>query len=209
MTSNTDINVTNYNLTLDYNNSYTIKLDDVVIPGGVITVPAASLGYSSSVAGLNYSMQYDPSKWSIGAGNIVDYNYIQTEEKTPEPEEIQDNSITLEEVLTLANIQKKLYNQSKQMGWHNKPRDFGTMIALCHSELSEALEGARKDLWDDHLTHRPMPEVELADCIIRILDLAGREGYDVAGALAEKHEYNRTRADHQLKNREAEGGKKF
>jgi hypothetical protein len=207
MTSNTDINVTNYNLT-DFNSSYTIKLDDVVIPGGVITVPA-TLGYSSSVAGLNYSMQYDPSKWSIGVGNIVDYNYIQTEEKTPEPEETQDNLITLEEVLTLANIQKKLYNQSKQMGWHNKPRDFGTMIALCHSELSEALEGARKDLWDDHLTHRPMPEVELADCIIRILDLAGREGYDVAGALAEKHEYNRTRADHQLKNREAEGGKKF
>jgi hypothetical protein len=207
MTSNTDINVTNYNLTLDYNNSYTIKLDDVVIPGGVITVPAASLGYSNSL--LNNSMQYDLSKWSIGAGNIVDYNYIQTEEKTPEPEETQDNSITLEEVLTLANIQKKLYNQSKQMGWHNKPRDFGTMIALCHSELSEALEGARKDLWDDHLTHRPMSEVELADCIIRILDLAGREGYDVAGALAEKHEYNRTRADHQLKNREAEGGKKF
>jgi hypothetical protein len=207
MTSNTDINFTNYNLTLDYNNSHTIKLDDVVIPGGVITVPAALLGYSNSL--LNYSMQYDPSKWSIGAGNIVDYNYIQTEEKTPEPEETQDNSITLEEVLTLANIQKKLYNQSKQMGWHNKPRDFGTMIALCHSELSEALEGARKDLWDDHLTNRPMSEVELADCIIRILDLAGREGYDVAGALAEKHEYNRTRADHQLKNREAEGGKKF
>jgi len=208
MTSNTDINVTNYNLT-DFNSSYTIKPDDVVIPGGVITAPATLSGYSSSVAGLNYSMQYDPSKWSIGVGNIVDYNYIQTEEKTPEPEETQDNLITLEEVLTLANIQKKLYNQSKQMGWHNKPRDFGTMIALCHSELSEALEGARKDLWDDHLTHRPMPEVELADCIIRILDLAGREGYDVAGALAEKHEYNRTRADHQLKNREAEGGKKF
>jgi hypothetical protein len=54
-----------------------------------------------------------------------------------------------------------------------------------------------------------MLEVELADCIIRILDLAGREGLDVAGAIAEKHEYNANRADHKLENREASGGKKF
>lgn len=119
------------------------------------------------------------------------------------------NVITLQEIQVLKSIQEKCYNQSFEMGWHKKHRDDGTFIALIHSEISEALEGLRKMLNDDHLTNRPMAEVELADAIIRILDFAQYKGYDVPGALAEKHSYNRTRADHQLENREKEGGKKF
>lgn len=46
-------------------------------------------------------------------------------------------------------------------------------LCLTHSELSEALEGHRKGLMDDKLTHQPMLEVELADAVIRIADLAG------------------------------------
>lgn len=117
--------------------------------------------------------------------------------------------LTVEEVSALRSIQKKLHGQAKAMGWHNKPREVGTMLALCHSELSEALEGARKDLMDDHLTNRKMFEVELADTVIRILDLAERENADIASAVAEKHAYNGERADHKLENREASGGKKF
>ena len=120
-----------------------------------------------------------------------------------------DYSITLRDVTSLQIVQDKLHGQAKAMGWHNKPREIGTLIALCHSELSEALEGARKDLYDDHLPHRKMIEVELADCIIRILDMAGALNLDVAGAIAEKHHYNANRADHKLANRESDGGKKF
>lgn len=82
-------------------------------------------------------------------------------------------------------------------------------MALMHSELSEALEGMRKDLMDDHLPDRQMIEVELADAIIRILDTAGYLGLDVGGAISEKLAYNANRADHKRENREKEGGKKI
>lgn len=106
-------------------------------------------------------------------------------------------------------------------GWHNdkatgqplSPDEqkalFPTRIALCHSELSEALEGDRKNLMDDHLPHRKMAEVELADAAIRIFDLAGAMGYDLGGAIAEKLAYNAQRADHKQEARQAAGGKAY
>ena len=109
----------------------------------------------------------------------------------------------------LNNIRDYCYNQSKEAGWHDNPREDGTMIALIHSEVSEAMEGLRKDLMDDHLPHRPMAEVELADTIIRICDFAGHKGYDLSGAVKEKREYNLHRADHKKENRAKNGGKKF
>lgn len=80
---------------------------------------------------------------------------------------------------------------------------------LMVSEISEAMEGARKNLMDDKLPHRPMEEVELADCVIRIMDYCGGRGLDIAGAIIEKMEYNRTREDHQIANRKKENGKLF
>ena len=94
-------------------------------------------------------------------------------------------------------------------GWHEKPREVGTMLCLVHSEISEAMEGNRKDLMDDKLPERKMFEVELADAVIRIFDLAGREGLDLGGAVYEKLLYNQIRPDHKKEAREAEGGKQY
>lgn len=88
-------------------------------------------------------------------------------------------------------------------------RNFGELIALAHSELSEALEGHRKNLMDDKLPHRPMVEVELADTMIRILDTARGLGMDLGGAMAEKMIYNASRVDHTAAHRLTENGKKY
>jgi len=88
-------------------------------------------------------------------------------------------------------------------------RNKGELIALMHSELSECLEGERKDLMDDKLPHRKMAEVELADTMIRIFDYAGAFGYDLQGAFEEKMAYNATREDHKHEARKIAGGKQF
>lgn len=80
---------------------------------------------------------------------------------------------------------------------------------LTVSELSEGMEGYRKGLMDDHLPHREMLEVELADAIIRIGDLAGALGYNLAETVREKMAYNAQRADHKPGNRTQVNGKKF
>ncbi len=88
-------------------------------------------------------------------------------------------------------------------GWWDEPRKDGELVALIHSEASELLEALRH--------HNPMSlkiptflesEEELADIIIRCLDMAEARGYDLAGALLAKIEYNRTR-EHK------HGGKAF
>ena len=123
-----------------------------------------------------------------------------------------------EEQLIVAGIEalgKLCYGESHKAGWwHNldgtpKTRNKAEMICLMHSELSEAMEGVRKNLQDDKLPHRSMVEVELADTIIRIMDFSEGFGLDVAGAIVEKVEYNRNRADHKIENRKLEGSKNF
>jgi NTP pyrophosphatase (non-canonical NTP hydrolase) len=101
-------------------------------------------------------------------------------------------------------------------GWYHNPvtrepldRNVPEMLALIHSEISEALEGVRKDLMDDKLPHRKAVETELADALIRIFDLAGFLELDVAAAVIEKGRFNRIREDHKIENRAKEGGKKF
>lgn len=90
-----------------------------------------------------------------------------------------------------------------------KSRNVGEMLCLITSELCEAMEGHRKDLMDDKLPHRKMFEVELADALIRLLDLAGGMNLDLGGAFVEKMAYNAQRPDHKLENRIKPGGKAY
>lgn len=123
------------------------------------------------------------------------------------------------QVEALAELQAHVYQGNVKAGWWTNlatgelkaKGDITEVLAklcLVHSEVSEACEGVRKNLMDDKLPHRKMGEVELADAVIRILDLCGHEGYDLAGAIQEKLLFNQVRPDHKIENRLAEGGKK-
>jgi NTP pyrophosphatase (non-canonical NTP hydrolase)/BMFP domain-containing protein YqiC len=106
-------------------------------------------------------------------------------------------------------------HQANQKWWIDintgKPitRNKAEMLCLIHSEVSEALEGTRKDLMDDHLPHRKMEEVEMADVIIRVFDYCAGHSLDLHGAFVEKMEYNARRADHTIEERLKANGKKF
>ncbi len=103
------------------------------------------------------------------------------------------------------------HRRSRTAGWWSTPElsNIPTKLCLIHSEISEGMEGFRKGLMDDHLPQRKMIEVELADAMIRIGDLAAALNLDLGGAIDEKLEYNLHREDHKAEVRNAAGGKTF
>ena len=164
---------------------------------------------------------------------------------------------------------KEIHAQNVAVGWWDNPNPcIYEKLQLVSTEIAEATEAERKNLMDDHLPHRKGGEVELADALIRVLDLGGylnlfftlrlhsdrypdsiggkhlainqkivnmaneigdgtppnksyakliqlivyvanSQGYDIEGAMLEKIEYNKQRADHKRINRAKVGGKSF
>lgn len=119
----------------------------------------------------------------------------------------------------LNEIKREIHKNAVAHGWWDKEKSFPEIIALIHSELSEALEEDRERRphiyfvverkqadgkiipemrtdWGDGSFDGQKPEgvgIELADAIIRILDYCEHAGIDIDAAIRMKHEYNKTR----------------
>ena len=102
----------------------------------------------------------------------------------------------------LNDLAKEIHENAVSKGWWETERPFPEIIALCHSELSEALEEYRDGrpvsaiYFQGDKTGHDKPEgvpVELADCIIRILDYCGHKGINIDEVIRLKVNYNKTR----------------
>lgn len=103
----------------------------------------------------------------------------------------------------LNDLARTCYEIAKSKGWHEDPvlPRLPTMLVNIHGEVSEAWEEVRKPsfvptqiYYDVEKPTKPegLP-VELADVLIRVLDLAYAAGIDMDAAVAIKQRYNETR----------------
>lgn len=80
-------------------------------------------------------------------------------------------------MVDITAIANEIHAENVKVGWWDdypvKTDRHETAMMLVVSEISEAMEGHRKNLMDDHLPEFKMFDVELADALIRLLDLAG------------------------------------
>ena len=112
---------------------------------------------------------------------------------------------------TLNQLRDEIHEYAISKGFWDKERETGTLLMLCVSELAEAMEADRNVLyadleliekdkenfidfkWSFENSIKDTFEDELADTIIRILDLCGAKGIDIEKHIELKMKYNATR----------------
>lgn len=108
-------------------------------------------------------------------------------------------------------LAQEIHLNAKRKGFFDEPKNIGEMLCLIHSEVSEALEADRKDHYCGFEVHtiealnnenfntefvsgvKNTFEDELADVMIRVMDLAAFKGIDLEGHIKAKMRYNSTR----------------
>lgn len=88
---------------------------------------------------------------------------------------------------SISQLIEEAHETAKSKGWHDKPVETGTWLALIHSEVSEALEADRKGDKENFAE-------ELADVCIRVFDLCGLKGIDLERKIEEKMKFNKSRS---------------
>ena len=102
--------------------------------------------------------------------------------------------------MNIKELQEEVHAVAKEKGWHDTPCTTGDLISLCHAELSEAFEQTRISrnytdiFFNDRVGKKPEGfAIELADLIMRVLDIAELYKIDLEQAIKIKLAYNKTR----------------
>lgn len=116
-------------------------------------------------------------------------------------------------------LSKEIHQNAKNKGFFDNERNIGEMLCLIHSEVSEALEADRKSKYttgnieminsfvvdqmfvtDFKIVVKDTFEDELADIMIRVMDLAAFKGINLEQHILAKMRFNSMRGHKHGKN---------